>query len=158
MPSVRWPIAVVAMVVAACGDETQSDGGNKTDRSTVRHAAVPQALAGDWTTTYSKKEAREAGPAFLPGKFTTRFKPDGTWELYAPGTDPGKSCILQENCFTSEASADAHRITVGEFEACVDPGTYAYRIKGDKLTLEKIKEDCKHERPALFVDRTWKRE
>jgi hypothetical protein len=87
---VRWPIAVAAIVVAACGEETPSGGGNKTDRSTVRHAAVPQALVGDWTST------------------------------------------------------------------CVDPGTYAYRIQREKLTMKRIREDCEYERPALFVDRTWR--
>ena len=135
---VRWPVVVVAIAVAGCGRDSESTGSKKATPSATRHVAVPKALAGDWTSTYSKKDARKAGPAFIPGKFTMRFTPDGTWELYVPGADPRKSCLLQEGCFVSEVEADAKTIRLGEFESCVNPATYSYRLRGDKLTMEDV--------------------
>ena len=153
---VRWPVVVAAIAVAGCGQESESTRSNTATPSATRH--VPEALTGDWTSTYSKKDARKAGPAFIPGKFTMRFTADGTWELYVPGADPRRSCLLQGECFSSEVKADAKTVTLGELESCVNPATYSYRLRGDKLTMKKLKEDCTDERPGLFVDRVWERE
>jgi len=155
---VRWPVVVAVIAVVGCGQESESTRSKKATPSATRHVDVPEALTGDWTSTYSKRDARKAGPAFIPGKFTMRFTPDGTWELYVPGGDPRKSCLLQGGCFSSEVNADARTITLGEFESCVNPATYSYRLRGDKLTMKKLKETCTNERPGLFVDRVWERE
>ena len=157
MRHVGWCV-LGGLIAAGCGGDDKSAPTKKSPPSGARRGVVAKALAGDWTRNYSQSDARKAGVAYLPGRFTMRFKRDGTWEVYAPGTDPHKSCLLQENCIGSTAKADATTVTLGEFESCVNPAVYSYRIRGDKLTMKRIKEDCTtDDRTGLFGLRVWLR-
>jgi hypothetical protein len=152
-----WAIVIVAVsAMAACGSAGTATHAKKSASSMGRRRAVPDALVGDWARHFSKKEAAKS-PGFPGGTYVTRFKADGTWELYAPGADPSKSCISQGQCDSSTVRADATTITLGPLPDCADPGKYSYRVRGGTLAMQKTKDDCYGGRRWAFSGTTWKR-
>ena len=148
----RAPCQFVAVfLLAGCGSD--QDIATPKQKQGKPSAAIPQALAGDWTRRFSRREAHDE-PA---GRWTMRLS-GNTMELYeGPSADADKACITQEWCDQFDVEAKGNLLTIGATPLCTGPGTYSFRIRGRKLTLREVRDACQAGRGLIFDGTTWRR-
>jgi len=98
-------------------------------------------LVGSW-----ERSTSENGLSF---RGSLELRPDGTFSFTFEGTAPGHSDSH------GKWSLSGRDITFLD-SSCVDPGTYRFLLKRDKLSFLPLREDCGPRKNALTGD--WMKE
>jgi hypothetical protein len=142
--------AAVAMLLwAGCGSEASSTE-KATPAATKAAAVVPEELVGTWI---GKLGTRPGGSVsqYPRGRYSMKILADGNVEMYTPSANPAKPCVEQEYCYTWSVKADDRgRLEISDTPDCSSSAEYSYRVKGEKLTTERVKDDCDGERPYVY--------
>ena len=152
-------VIVTLGALVGCGGSQESATQEATPAATKAPAAavsVPDALVGTWSSRLGSRGATIIDAN--PGRVIIKISPDGTLGIYYPGSKSANDCLSDAYCEPGEIKGGGARLTIGSTTMCSGgEAQYSFRIVGDHLTTNSVKEDCVGDRPVLFDGTTWQR-
>ena len=153
-PLRTFAAAVGVAALIGCGGSDETAKETATPAATKAQAAVPDDLVGTWT----RRIAARASTYVAAGLFTMKVLPDGSVEMYDPDANPKAECTSQQYCEQLRLTARDGKLIISATTYCGSSAEYSYKITGDKLVTDRVKDRCSQDRPQLFDGATWRRQ
>jgi hypothetical protein len=151
-------LAGAISALSGCGSGTESTKkatAKATAAATKAASPIPDEPVGTWVGRLGPSP--NGTSEYEPGSYTMKIHADGTTDVFRPGADLAQPCGTQQLCNSHAIEASGGRLTVGDTFVCVDSAEYSYKIEGDRLTTNRVKDDCGAEREHLYDGTVWRR-